>query len=415
MNDHIAKNVTNKHNQASFYLCKYSLQYSANVEDATVENVQTEKTVLRGLFASKCLFSVAKHLAKGCITNTSSYSTNNGNKVAPCHSNREIGRQCITVGEILGKGNGGIVYKGEFTASFAPGTKKQVAIKTINNEASCCAIQCFVAEIKMMRMLDFHCNLVNMIGIHTQGVLEKGEALMILEYCNEKDLLTLLSRNKKQITKSLNTVSESDQLFHSRLLVTLAVQIARGMEYLASKRIMHGDLAARNILLHYDKNCSKNIIAKVADFGLSKHIVNKVYNKKNRNYVPWKWMAYEFLENNIFTMKSDVWSYGVLIWEMFSLGREPYEDIDDWKELKEELRRKNYLQCPKEILTATTNGPSKEIYIEIARMCFVNEERDRSSFSDILRLLSLCLTNEELKQYEFSSMCQSVTISPIEN
>ena len=124
------------------------------------------------------------------------------------------------------------------------------------------------------------------------------------------------------------------------------VQVAKAMEYLASKFILHSDLAARNVLL---STLGKGtLVAKVGDFGLSRPFYQRSYVKTLEGVgLPFQWLAPEFFKSGEFYLSSDVWSYGVLFWEMFSLGQSPYGDNVTYENVKARLLFEGrYLECP---------------------------------------------------------------------
>lgn len=129
--------------------------------------------------------------------------------------------------------------------------------------------------------------------------------------------------------------------FSSKDLLRWSHEIGKGMEYLSSKRVIHGDLAARNVLIN------DSFIAKVGDFGLSKHIFQySTYQKKTVTALPWKWMAVESLKDLVFSQGSDVWALGVTMWEIFTLGQSPYPGLTWDGEFIKKLEGNYRLQKP---------------------------------------------------------------------
>ncbi|KAJ8681134.1 hypothetical protein QAD02_016921 [Eretmocerus hayati] len=135
---------------------------------------------------------------------------------------------------------------------------------------------------------------------------------------------------KSRVTKTrLSFTTESDKNKSVKTLCTQdllswAFQVARGMEYLSRRKVLHGDLAARNILL------AKGNIVKICDFGLAKTLFKyDKYKKKSNAPLPVRWMAIESIKDGIFSIQSDIWSFGVALWELFTLAENPYPGIDN--------------------------------------------------------------------------------------
>ncbi|XP_043209365.1 vascular endothelial growth factor receptor 1-like isoform X2 [Amphibalanus amphitrite] len=171
----------------------------------------------------------------------------------------------------------------------------------------------------------------------------------------------------------------------TRDLLQWSYQVARGMEYLASRKLLHGDLAARNILL------AESRIVKISDFGLSRDIYKtKDYRKKGKGLLPVKWMAIESIQESLFSTQSDVWSFGVVMWEFFSLGATPYPGMEYDVNFVRRLRDGYRMEAPK-------FSPSSTYQLMLD--CWKETPGTRPSFTEISERLGHYLEEQVKKDY----------------
>uniref|UniRef100_A0A8D0F9Q9 Fibroblast growth factor receptor n=1 Tax=Strix occidentalis caurina TaxID=311401 RepID=A0A8D0F9Q9_STROC len=201
-----------------------------------------------------------------------------------------------------------------------------------------------ISEMEMMKMIGKHKNIINLLGACTQD----GPLYVIVEYASKGNLREYLqARRPPGMEYCYNPARVPEEQLSFKDLVSCAYQVARGMEYLASKKCIHRDLAARNVLVTEDN------VMKIADFGLARDIHHIDYYKKTTNgRLPVKWMAPEALFDRIYTHQSDVWSFGVLLWEIFTLGGSPYPGVpveELFKLLKEGHRMDKPSNCTNEL------------------------------------------------------------------
>ncbi|XP_072255892.1 fibroblast growth factor receptor 1 isoform X1 [Pyxicephalus adspersus] len=258
----------------------------------------------------------------------------------------EVARDRLILGKPLGEGCFGQVVMAEAIGldKEKPNRVTKVAVKMLKSDASEKDLSDLISEMEMMKMIGKHKNIINLLGACTQD----GPLYVIVEYAAKGNLREYLrARRPPGMEYCYNPSCAADEQLTFKDLVSCAYQVARGMEYLASKKCIHRDLAARNVLVTEDN------VMKIADFGLARDIHHIDYYKKTTNgRLPVKWMAPEALFDRIYTHQSDVWSFGVLLWEIFTLGGSPYPGVpmeELFKLLKEGHRMDKPSNCTNEL------------------------------------------------------------------
>ncbi|XP_068601886.1 tyrosine-protein kinase receptor UFO [Brachionichthys hirsutus] len=269
-----------------------------------------------------------------------------------------VDRHKLTLGKTLGEGEFGSVMEGLLTQEEAV---LKVAVKTM--KIAICTrseMEDFLREAACMKEFD-HPNVMRLLGVCLQTVESEGypSPVVILPYMKHGDLHSYLLYSR---------LGDCPVYLPSQMLVKFMTDIARGMEYLCRKNFIHRDLAARNCMLNENMNVC------VADFGLSKKIYNGDYYRQGRiSKMPVKWIAIESLADRVYTTKSDVWSFGVTMWEIATRGQTPYPGVEN-SEIYDYLRQGNRLKQPPDCLDC--------IY-GLMFSCWLLSPKDRPSFESL--------------------------------
>ncbi|XP_056457039.1 macrophage colony-stimulating factor 1 receptor 1-like [Gadus chalcogrammus] len=340
----------------------------------------------------------------------------------PYNEKWEFPRDKLKLGKILGAGAFGKVVEATAYGLGEEDNVIRVAVKMLKASAHADEREALMSELKILSHLGRHKNIVNLLGACTHG----GPVLVITEYCSHGDLLNFLRqraetflnfvmsvpevfeenvdykniRQPKQFIRSDSGISSQSSISYLEMrpafppvrcphasvseegsrwpldiedLLMFSYQVAQGLDFLAAKNCIHRDVAARNVLL------TDRGEAKICDFGLARDIVkDSNYVVKGNARLPVKWMAPESIFEAMYTAQSDVWSYGILLWEIFSLGMSPYPSMA--------VDSRFYKMVKGGYQMARPDFAPPEIY-SIMKMCWNLEPTERPTFGQITQIL----------------------------
>uniref|UniRef100_A0A8C1AS16 Tyrosine-protein kinase n=1 Tax=Cyprinus carpio carpio TaxID=630221 RepID=A0A8C1AS16_CYPCA len=258
-----------------------------------------------------------------------------------------LNHEDVILGELLGKGNFGEVFRGTLR------DKTLVAVKTCKEDLPQDLKIKFLSEARILKQYD-HPNIVKLIGVCTQ----RQPIYIVMELVPGGDFLSFLRKKKEDLK--------------TKQLVKFALDAAAGMAYLELKNCIHRDLAARNCLV------GENNVLKISDFGMSRQEDNGIYSSSGLKQIPIKWTAPEALNYGRYSSESDVWSYGILLWETFSLGVCPYPGMTN-QQAREQVEKGYRMSCPQKC--------PDEVY-RIMQRCWEYKPENRPKFVDIQKELA---------------------------
>ncbi|XP_026145163.1 focal adhesion kinase 1-like isoform X5 [Carassius auratus] len=293
----------------------------------------------------------------------------------PSTQDYEIQRDRIELGRCIGEGQFGDVHQGVYMSPENPSLS--VAIKTCKNCTSDSVREKFLQEALTMRQFD-HPHIVKLIGIITENPV-----WIIMELCTLGELRSFLQIRKYNLELSV--------------LILFSYQLSTALAYLESKRFVHRDIAARNVLV------SSTDCVKLGDFGLSRYMEDCSYYKASKGKLPIKWMAPESINFRRFTSASDVWMFGVCMWEILMLGIKPFQGVknnDVIGRIENGERLAMPQNCPPTLYSLMTK-------------CWAYDPSKRPRFTELKTQLSTILDEEKAQQEERfrMEMRRQVTVS----
>nr|XP_039251871.1 insulin receptor-like [Styela clava] len=282
----------------------------------------------------------------------------------------EIDIEKVTILEEIGHGNFGKVFSGLAKSIVRGQEETKVAIKKLHENADPHRRFEFLKEASLMKAFNAH-HVVRLLGVVSRTV----DPLVIMEFMESGDLKSFL--RLRRVSEEENSQHILPPTLQEKL--QMAAEIADGMAYLADNKFVHRDLAARNCLVNHEGT------VKIGDFGLTRDIYETdYYRKESRGFLPIRWMAPESLKDGVFDSRSDVWSYGVVLWELATLAEQPYQG-QQHDEVTRFVIDGGYMErprdCPKRLydLMATCwqyNPKMRPIFLEIVHELYkdVNDE-----------------------------------------
>lgn len=275
----------------------------------------------------------------------------------------EVPRETITIMKELGQGSFGMVYEGIAQLPATGEADTRVALKTVNESASRRERVEFLKEASVMKAFDCY-HVVRLLGVVSRG----QPTLVIMELMTRGDL--------KSYLRSLRLSTENNRGLSPptlRDMMQMAGEIADGMAYLNANKFVHRDLAARNCMV------SEDLTVKIGDFGMTRDIYETDYYRKGgKGLLPVRWMAPESLKDGIFNPHSDVWSFGVVLWEIATFAEQPYQGLSNEQVLRFVLNNGT--------LSKPANCPER--LHELMLLCWQQNPRSRPTFLQILERMT---------------------------